>query len=309
MNLRGIYVAAVTPWGPQDTVDEAALGRHLEMLLAAGVDGICIGGSTGEFARLEIAGRQRLLRVALETVAGRVPLLAGIGHASLDGTLALLTSAAGATAVVVPPPYYFPYGQAELLAFYRRVAEASNLPVLIYNIPQFTSGLEPATARQLLAGGTCAGIKDSSGRADMLETLAAERRRTPFVFFCGNDEYLARALEMGADGGLSGVAACAPELLVTLYRAFRAGEAAGVARAHQLLMEIIGRLETFPPPVGIRLALEARGIPVGSHAVPLAPETEQRARDFQRWLEDWLPRATALRIESRRGATIDPLAH
>lgn len=300
MNLHGIYVAAVTPWGPAETVDETALRRHVEMLLAAGVDGICVGGSTGEFPRLEIGGRKRLLRTVLEIVAGRVPVLAGVGHASLDGTLALLAGSAGAAAAVVPPPYYFPYAQPEVLAFYRRVTAAAELPVFVYNIPQFTTGVEPATACELLASGLCAGIKDSSGSMAMLEALAAERRRSPFIFFCGRDECLPRALEMGADGALSGVAACAPEPLVALYRAFRAGDAALVARAHQLVAEFIDRMDAFPPPVAIRIGLEVRGIPVGPHAVPLAPETEQRARELRRWLEEWFLRATSVATVSRQ---------
>lgn len=295
MQFRGMYAAAVTPFAANDVPDEAALWRHLEMLVAAGIDGICIGGSTGEFTRMDNAARQRLLRTALEIVAGRVPVLAGAGHVSLDGTLALVAGAgeAGAAAALVPPPYYFPYGQPELLTFYRCVSATADLPVFIYNIPQFTNPVEPATACELLARGTCAGIKDSSGRAAMLETLAAERGRSSFVFFCGNDECLLRALGLGADGGLSGVAACAPELLIALYRAFRAGDERRAGECHALLLQFIRRIEAFPPPIGIRLALEARGIPVGPHAIPLAAETQAEARQFRLWLEEWLPLAQA----------------
>jgi 4-hydroxy-tetrahydrodipicolinate synthase len=294
MEMRGIYVAAVTPWAAGDRFNDAALERHIEMLVAAGIDGICVGGSTGEFPRMDTSERKRLLRAVLGIVNRRMPVLAGVGHASLEGTIELIQSAAGAEAVVVPPPYYFPYSQPEVLAFFRCAAGAAKVPVFIYNIPQFTTGIQPGTALRLLADGTCAGIKDSSGCTDMLEALAGERRRLPFVFFCGSDEHLSRALEMGADGGLSGIAACAPELLVDLYRASRAGDRSGLDRANGLLREFIARLAAFPPPVGIRLALEVRGIPVGPHAVPLAPETEQRAREFRLWVENWLLQTAVL---------------
>ncbi len=299
MELKGIFAAAVTPWGPGDRIDEAALWRQVEMLLATGLDGLCVGGTTGESVRLEAATHERLLRAALEMAAGRVPVLVGAAGASLDGTLALLHQARGATAALVSPPYYFSYGQSELLAFYREVVQQAKLPVFLYNIPRFTNRLEPATAIALLTEQVCAGIKDSSGSLEMLEALGAERRRTPFVFFCGADEYLVRALEMGADGAVSGIAACAPELLVSLYRAARAGDTAAVAQAQELLMEFIGWLDAFPLPVGIRLGLEARGIAVGRHAVPLAPETEQRARQFRRWFEEWLPRSAAVSVAGR----------
>lgn len=294
MNFQGLCATAVTPWGPGETVDEAALWRQMEMLLAAGVDGICVAGSTGEFTRLETASRRRLLEATVAMVAGRVPVFYGAAHASLQGTVALLAAGRGAAAAVVCPPCYFPYRQAEVMAFYRQVAAASPLPVLIYHIPQFTTGVDAATARELLASGVCAGIKDSSGDLGMLEALAELRRCRTFLFLCGADQHLARALELGADGALSGIAACAPELLVGLYRAARAGDSPRVARANALLAQFIEWMERFPAPIAIRMALEVRGIPVGPHAVPLSPESQARAREFTRWLEDWFPQAAGL---------------
>lgn len=287
--MRGIFAAAVTPFESGDKINEAALQRHVDALVRAGVDGICVGGSTGEFPRLEIAQRKRLLHVVLEAVQQRASVLAAVGHASLDGTLALVAGAFGCSAVLVPPPFYFRYAQPELLSFYRRVVAATDLPVYVYNIPQFTSEVSVETARALLSRGTCAGIKDSGGETPMLKALAEIRRNTSFTFFCGNDARLAEALAMGADGGVSGVAACVPELLVALYGAFRAGEPERVHRAHELLMQLIGRLRSFPTPVGVRLALETRGLAAGPHAVPLASETENLAREYRHWFESWLP--------------------
>src|SRR2546426_11735594 len=113
MILRGIYVATVTPWknaSRDDVVDENALAAHLEMLLAAGVAGLCVAGSTGEFPRLERAARLRLFEITETIAAGRVPVLFGIGAASLDKTLSLIDGCAAArlrpAGIVVAPPYY-----------------------------------------------------------------------------------------------------------------------------------------------------------------------------------------------------------
>ncbi len=291
MNFQGVCAAAVTPWTPAEMVDEAALWRQVEMLLGAGIDGICVAGSTGEFPRLEMAARRRLLEATASMVAGRVPVFYCATHASLNGTLALLQQCRGASAAVICPPYYFPYPQTEVIEFYRQVANATPLPVFIYHIPQFTTGVEAASACELLASGVCAGIKDSSGDPRMLEALAEQRRSRQFVFLCGADQHLARALELGADGALSGIAACVPELLVRLYHGFRAANTRAVARANELLAQFIAWCEQFPPPIAIRLALEVRGIPVGPHAVPLSSTSQERVRQFTRWLEDWLPLA------------------
>ncbi len=294
MKLLGIFVACVTPWKQGRThanqVDEAALWRHLEMLLAAGVNGLCVAGSTGEFPRLNREEYTRLVRATVEIAAGRVPVVAGVGHAAVDGSLELAHQAAlaGADAVMAPPPFYFPYNQPEITAFYQRLAQQAALPVILYNIPQFTSPIQPHTATALLRQGPFVGIKDSGGDLKMLEALLEARRDRAFGVLCGADSPLVSWLERGADGALSGLAACAPEAVVALYRAARAGERAELERAQAHLNELVRRLERFPFPVGIRLALEARGMPVGPHAVPLAKETEAAAKQFALWFDQWL---------------------
>jgi 4-hydroxy-tetrahydrodipicolinate synthase len=280
MKLEGVIAACVTPWRHGDQVDQPALWRHLEMLLAAGVNGVCMAGSTGEFPRLDPDNYDRLIRAAVEFTAGRVPVLACCGAASLDGSvdLARLAAQAGASAVVVPPPIYFPYGQREIIAFYERFTAAATLPVFLYNIPQFTSVVEPATAASLLKRGLFVGLKDSGGTPEMLDALLALRKDHAFSFLWGNDSSLLAALNRGVDGALSGIAACAPELLVALY-------CTRDPKLQSRLDEFIGRIGAFPTPIGVRIALEARGIAVGPHAVPVPAD---QAREFALWFERWL---------------------
>lgn len=280
MKVEGVIAACVTPWRHGDQLDEPALWRHLEMLLAAGINGVCVAGSTGEFPRLDRANFERLVRAAVEFTSGRVPILACCGAASVDGSveLARIAARSGASAVVALPPIYFPYAQREIIAFYERFTAEATLPVFLYNIPQFTSVIEPSTAVALLKRGLFVGVKDSGGTPEMLDVLLDLRRDYPFSFLWGNDSSLLAALNRGVDGALSGVAACAPELLVALYRSRDPA-------LHTKLCEFIARLGSFPTPVGVRIALEARGIPVGPHAVPVPAD---QAREFALWFERWL---------------------
>jgi 4-hydroxy-tetrahydrodipicolinate synthase len=255
------------------------------MLLDAGIAGVCVAGTTGEFPRLSPEAFQRLVRCAVEVAGGRVPVLAGVGGASLDGSIARARSAAanGADAVLAPPPIYFPYGQSDLRRFYEQLAAACEVPLLLYNIPPLVTALEAETVAVLLGQGTFAGIKDSGGRRDVLEAALAVRRVRPLAVLTGHDTSLLESLDLGADGALSGIAACAPEVLLTLFAAQRRSDRVCAEKAQRKINHLVARLDAFPPPVGIRLALEARGVPVGPHAVPVT-----EAREFALWFEKWL---------------------
>lgn len=278
--LEGVIPACVTPWRHGNVVDKPALWRYLEMLLAAGVSGLAMGGSTGEFPRLDRDNYERMMRAVVEFAAKRVPVIAGCAHASIDGALemARVAQQAGASALLAPPPIYFSYGQPEIQAYYERLVAGANLPVLLYSIPQFCSAIAPETATTLLRSGRFAGAKESGGNPALWDALFAARKELPITLLWGHDSNLLDALGRGADGCLSGIAACAPEFMVKLFR-----ERTPALQAK--LNEFIDRLGAFPAPVGVRLALEARGIPVGPHAVPIP---EEKAKEFALWFEKWL---------------------
>src|ERR1043166_2458071 len=164
MKFGAIHVAAITPH--RDSAYEADLGAGLELvdfLCAARVHGIALLGSTGEFLHLSLDARAHLVRLAVKR--SRVPVIAGVTHSTLDGTVMLAEQAAdaGASAVLVTPPYFFPYEQDEVREFYLRFADriAGAIPIFLYNIPFFTSEISIETSCDLLASGSFAGIKDS----------------------------------------------------------------------------------------------------------------------------------------------------
>ena len=150
--LSGVIAAAVTPHTKRG--DEADIGATLDLidfLCKAGVQGIALLGSTGEFVNLNYDDRVRLVYLAVKR--SRVPVLAGISHSTLDGAIALgrEASAAGAAGLLLMPPYFFRYGQAEIREFYLRFAAELDhaAPIYLYNIPLFTSGIASETAGEI----------------------------------------------------------------------------------------------------------------------------------------------------------------
>jgi 4-hydroxy-tetrahydrodipicolinate synthase len=292
MNLGAVNVAAVTPH--RQNGYDADLGSTLDLvdyLCSAGVHGIALLGTTGEFPHLNLEDRAHLVRLSAKR--SRIPIIAGVTHSTLDGTVVLAEQAAdsGVAAVLVMPPYFFSYGQAEIREFYLRFADriTSGIPILLYNIPVFTSPISIETSRELLATGRFAGIKDSSGSFDAFLQLKAQRRSVPFTILAGSDRIFTLARSAGADGVVSGVACAIPELLLALDRAIQGADAEATTLLESRLQEFLQWLDRFPAPVGVREACAARGLKVGPLAVPLSPEKARELDQFKSWFQAWAP--------------------
>ena len=290
--IRGVYVAAVTPHRGRSY--EADAGPALELvdfLVAAGVDGIALLGSTGEFLHLAFEDRIRLVHLVAK--GSRVPLLVGVAHSTLDGALELgrAAASAGAAGLLLMPPYFFRYSQEDVREFYLQFAAAmgETAPIFLYNIPAFTNEIAIDTATALLGTGLFAGIKDSGGQYGYFERLLAVSRETPFTLLMGNDRIYSRARQTGAHGIVSGVACAAPELLVALEDAIANHLTAKVERLDALLHEFIDWHDRFPTPVVIKIAASVRGLKIGPLASPLSPAGHRLLDQFREWFRAWLP--------------------
>jgi 4-hydroxy-tetrahydrodipicolinate synthase len=290
-STKGLFAAVATPIRDDGRFDEEGFDRLVDFLVEAGVDGICIGGATGEFPHFETADRQAVIRRAAQRLPDGRALLVGIGSSSVRGTIELgrAAVAAGSRAQLVSMPMFFRYQPEDLEAFAAHVSRALGAPCLLYDLPDFTNGLPPATVLALLRDEEfIVGIKDSSGHEENLTTFAGARQGRGWTLLVGDDRLLHAGLQAGWDGGISGVAGCCPELLVALVRSFQGGHAADTARLQLRLDELIARLSVFPTPWGIRIALEARGIPTGPLPLPLSPTRRQQIREFQVWFRAWM---------------------
>jgi len=212
--LSGVLVALASPVRRDGAVDEPAVKRLVDHVLAGGVHGVLALGSTGETASLDEASRRAILGGVVEAAHGRVPVICGVARTDLAATRAELKAAAslGADAALVAPPFYYPMDQASVLAFYRELADSSPLPLLLYNIPQYTKvTAEPATVATLGREGAIQGIKDSSRDFEYFEGVCIAARDVPgFRIFTGSDTMLLPSLAMGGAGTICGAANVVP---------------------------------------------------------------------------------------------------
>ena len=281
---RGIFPPITTPFDSTGDIAPAQFRDNIARLLAAEVDGVVVSGSTGESALLEADEQRRLIGIARDAIPsgnGRW-LIAGTGGESTRETIGLSRAAAdaGADVVLVRPPSYFSAGTttATLADHYRAVADASPVPVLVYNIPKYTHiSLPPALLARLSDHERIVGVKDSSGDA---KNVAAYREAVPgWTVLVGGASLLFTAFELGCQGGIVGVACFAPALCVSLAREFGRGNREA-ARALQdqitpLDKEIVGKLG----PAGVKGAMDAVGLyggPVRAPLAPLAPADRER---------------------------------
>jgi 4-hydroxy-tetrahydrodipicolinate synthase len=267
--FHGVYAAVVTPRFVDESVDEAGLSVLIRFLMGKGISRFALNGATGEFCLTTPEQLRVLLRTVREAGGGTAEMLCGVGAPGTAGAVALAEVA-----------------QEDLDLFARVVAGSTELPVLLYNLPQFTSGLEVRTVRRLIAEvGNIVGIKDSSGRLDILRDLTEAGVGASRIV--GNDSALAPAMSEGVcDGVVSGVACAVPELILDLW-AEKAGSE-GFARAAGRLSEFIGQLDGFPTPWGLKFALEARGIVQAGFAQPVTEQRRAQGRKMAAWLGEWL---------------------
>lgn len=262
--LGGILAALATPLHADGSLDAAGCRRLLEHVLAGGVQGVLVLGSTGEMAALERPVRRRLLELAADATGRRVPLLVGVAQTTLGMALEELHAAAevGARAALVVPPFYSPVDQATVLAFYRRLATRSPLPILIYNIPAFTKvTVAPSTVARLGEEGAVIGIKDSSRDFEYFEqVLDATSSRSDFVAFTGTDTMLLASLAMGATGAITLSANLAPGWGVRLFDLVRAGHWEDAREQQRRLLRLVLALRTGVFPTGLKAALALAGI-------------------------------------------------
>jgi 4-hydroxy-tetrahydrodipicolinate synthase len=274
-----IYIAAITPRGGQGDIDVGAAFELIDFLCGAAKGhavGIVLFDAAGEYPALSPEDRSRLLYLAVKR--SRVPLMAGVGSATLDLSLELARKAgdAGAAAVLLPPPYFGRYQQDDIREFYLQSSGHGGGPIYLEHQPGFSSGIEVETARELLSTGRFAGIVDASG----------EHAAAGLAALVANDRLFVRARCSGAS--VISEAACAvPELALALEGAIAAGRAEERERLAARLREFLDWMERFPPTALTRVATGLRGIRTGPLAVPLPPEKQRKMDEFREWFAGW----------------------
>ncbi len=294
-NPQGVYAAVLVPRFSDGKLDATGFRAILEFLRARRLTKVVVNGATGEYCLTAPAELAQMLDICREILpAGEV--LCSIGAAGLAGCLDLGNIALehGARALLLPMPHFFPYSQDDLRAFCTAVASRLDAPILLYNLPRFTTPLELETVRALIdAVPNIIGIKDSSGSLTILGGLRSGACR-----IVGDDSVLVPALDAGlCDGVVSGVAGVLPELTTLLFERRNSAE---YPLAAQLLSELIGHLSAFPVPWGLKLIAELRGITPAWFSQPLSAVRTAQSEDLRRWFPGWWERC-----ESTLAITVD----
>ena len=287
--VKGIYAALLTPRLADVSLDLSGMSRLIAFLAEHGVRSYALNGATGEFC-LTKPKELRKLFAAIRGVAGdEANLLCGIGAAGVAEAieLARIAQEEGSRALLVPAPYFFQYQQDDLEIFFQTLASTVRLPVLLYNLPQFTTGLEVETACRLIHDvPNIIGIKDSSGSLDILRALT--QQNIPACRIIGNDGALVAALqEQICDGVVSGVACVLPELIQSVYNGVDGQGASQLHLAANLLEQFIAQIDVFPTPWGLKWIAEARGILRARFAQPVSASRARQSADLMDWFQDW----------------------
>jgi 4-hydroxy-2-oxoglutarate aldolase len=284
LNLRGVIAPVVTNFGERDeSVDLDAFATNLRAYAAAGLSGIVVCGSTGEAALLDEEERRSLIEHARREVPTDMLVIAGTGAESTRQCVhrCRVANESGAHAVLVVAPHYYSSAMtpAALEAHYRRVADESPLPVLLYNIPKYMHfALEPDLVARLATHENVVGMKDSAGDLAKLAGYV-QAQGDEFTVLTGHGGTFDQALELGVRGGILAISLFAAELALDIYATHRAGDRDASADSQRaatpLAAEIVGRMGV----AGVKAAMDRVGLNGGrvrAPLLPLGPEDEAR---------------------------------
>lgn len=285
--FHGNLVALITPMEADGRLALDRLPALIDHLLAGGVSGVVAAGTTGESAALSPLEFETLLAAVVEQVDGRMAVLAGTGSPSTETAVARTRRAAalGADAALVVTPYYVRPTQAGLHAHYETIAETSEIPVVLYNVPTRTAvDLAPATVGQLAEHPNIVGVKDAVPGAERVLALRAECG-DQFAVLSGDDDSCAEAMLAGAQGVISVAANLAPGLLTAVCDSALAGDAPAAQAARKRLQPLFAQLSVETNPIPVKWGAYEMGLVGPGIRLPLMPLTEQHRPALRACLE------------------------
>lgn len=281
---KGMATALVTPMTATG-VDYEALGRFIDFQLTSGINALVAVGTTGESATLSPQERNEVIRFTVDRVNGRVPVIAGTGTNNTAHAISYTESACaiGADAVLVVTPYYNKATQAGLIAHFSAIADKSDKPVILYNVPSRTGcNLLPATVAELAKHPNIAAIKEASGNMAQIVELFA-RCGDLIDVYSGEDAITIPMMAMGAQGAISVLSNVVPAQAVAMTDAFFAGKLEEAARMQCRYLDLINDLFCEVSPAPAKAAVSAMGYGEENIRLPLVPMSQaNRERMFER---------------------------
>lgn len=272
-SLRGAITALVTPFTADGAIDEAALGALVEWQVTEGINGLVPVGSTGEAATLSLLERERVVRITVERAAGRVPVIAGAGSndtaAAIEASRVL--AKAGATHLLHVSPMYNKPPQRGIMAHFRAIADASPVPIVVYNVPGRTgSNVLAETTLALAEHPNIVAVKEASGNPAQIDQII-RNRRAGFVVLSGDDGLTLPVMASGGEGVISVISNLVPKLCAELVATAARGDHAVARTIHHRLAPLVEAAFVESNPIPVKAALAAMGRIQNVLRLPLLP--------------------------------------
>ncbi len=271
LKLEGIWTPIPTPLTKHGKVDTDATRRLVDFHIEAGIDGLVPLGTSGEFALLSREDREVMVNTVVDQADSRVPVVAGVSDPSIENVLQLSSDAkkAGADAVIATPPYYFTTTDEGHCHHFKTISEGIDLPLLIYNIPEWThSFVTPETVQRLADEKLVVGMKYTEyNLLNLIRFLKASRSK--ISIFAGSDAMAYSNLEFGGAGAIIGSANVAPRVASKIFDDYKKGDLEGAREAQERLLPIIMALSVGKYPAALKEAMNLIGMPVGPLKEPL----------------------------------------
>ena len=297
MKLEGAFTALVTPFHEDGSVDFKALASLIEWQIGSGISGLVMCGTTGETPTLSYAEQDRIIETAVATSAERVPVIAGAGGNDTAAVVkrAQIVAALGVDGLLSVSPYYNRPSQAGLHAHFSAIAAATDLPVILYNVPGRTGGsIDPSTALPLAEHPNIVAIKEASGRIEAFDRILSEAP-AGFQVLSGDDALTLPALSLGATGVISVTSNLEPTRMQRLVEAGLRGDFAEARRLHRELVPLMRACFLDTNPIPVKAGLAALGRCALRYRLPLVPPNDDVRAELARCLE-------RLDVREERGA-------
>ena len=272
---KGIFSAQWIPTDPSGRIDRASLASHLEIEKRAGINGVLALGSTGEFPHFTVDERKQTLELIAE-LAAPLTIFANITDIRPRAAIEIgrCAKSLGLAAVAMMPPVFYPVSQADMLAYFLHVAEAVELPVMLYNFPELTGKrIDLPTIAAFADRAPMIAIKQSGGEFAYHKELIALGREKRFAVMSGSDTRLPEVFALGGAGCTGGLVNIVPELMVHIYRICGEGRTGDAALAAERMREVGRVIDQLTFPLNVAAGLEARGINPGAPKTIVSAES------------------------------------
>jgi 4-hydroxy-tetrahydrodipicolinate synthase len=290
IEIRGIIPPIITPMNEDESINEQELRNQVNRQIESGIHGLFPFGTNGEGYILSEEEKEKILSIVIEEAKGRVPIYAGTGCISTKDTIrqSLMAKSLGADILSIITPSFAAASQNELYEHYKAIAEAVDMPIVLYNIPARTgNSIAPATVAKLSKIENIVGAKDSSGNFDnMLQYIEVTRENGDFAILSGNDSLILWNLLAGGTGGIAGCANVFPKTMASIYNYFMAGEMEKAREAQDSIRSFRACFKYGNPNTIVKTAVSLLGYPVGKCRAPFNQVPEEGIEALKKVLEE-----------------------